>query len=302
MSMIIEEIKKEKHRSRFRKISRPIINSFHGFYHHVFLRHTSRILCNSMMKSGTHLLLGIVSNLPPYKYYGKKAFWHFLARARVNPQKNATIQKVILDLSSCLSGEISQGHIEANQEILQFLIDYQFKHVFIYRDLRDVVVSHFYGTKTRGIDTWIRRYFLSLDSDEERLAFLINGWPKDASQKGFPDWVDFPNIGERFMAFHPWLNNENCFTIRFEDLIEKKTKEETLSRLAKFLLSSPDEEKIRASINSMNSGFAPSKSKTFRKGISGEWENYFSKNHISMFKECAGKLLIDLGYEKDMNW
>jgi hypothetical protein len=300
--MIIEEIKKEKPRPRIGKFTRPLSNCYRLAYHNLFLADSPRVLCNSIMKSGTHLLVGIVSNMPALKNYGRKAFWFSQNRNRVNPQKNCTEQKVIHDLSPCLPGEISQGHIEASQEIAQFLLDYNFKHLFIYRDLRDMVLSHLFGAKARGIDTWVRRYFLSLNSDEERLAFLIKGWPEKTKVAGYPEKVDFPDVGKRFLAFYPWLNNDNCFTVKFEELIEGKTKVETLYRLAKFLQPSGEEEKIMASIESMKLGFDPRKSKTFRKGVSGEWRQHFTQAHVSMFKECAGDLLIKLGYETDLNW
>jgi hypothetical protein len=40
----------------------------------------------------------------------------------------------------------------------------------------------------------------------------------------------------------------------------------------------------------------------FRKGVSGDWKNYFTGKHKKAFKEAAGQLLIDLGYEKDCEW
>jgi hypothetical protein len=40
----------------------------------------------------------------------------------------------------------------------------------------------------------------------------------------------------------------------------------------------------------------------YRKGISGDWLNYFSDAHKGAFKEQAGELLIGLGYEKNLNW
>lgn len=39
-----------------------------------------------------------------------------------------------------------------------------------------------------------------------------------------------------------------------------------------------------------------------RKGIVGDWMNYFDDRIKRIFKEEAGQTLIDLGYEKDLNW
>jgi hypothetical protein len=39
-----------------------------------------------------------------------------------------------------------------------------------------------------------------------------------------------------------------------------------------------------------------------RKGIAGDWENVFTEGDKEIFKEEAGDLLVDLGYEKNDNW
>ncbi|OIQ30639.1 MAG: hypothetical protein BM564_00020 [Bacteroidetes bacterium MedPE-SWsnd-G2] len=40
----------------------------------------------------------------------------------------------------------------------------------------------------------------------------------------------------------------------------------------------------------------------YRKGLSGDWINYFNENHISHFKDNYGELLIKLNYEKNLDW
>jgi hypothetical protein len=39
-----------------------------------------------------------------------------------------------------------------------------------------------------------------------------------------------------------------------------------------------------------------------RKGISGDWKNYFNPAHIEAFKECAGTMLVEFGYEEGYDW
>jgi hypothetical protein len=39
-----------------------------------------------------------------------------------------------------------------------------------------------------------------------------------------------------------------------------------------------------------------------RKGIAGDWRNVFTEEDKRIFKREAGWLLVDLGYEKDVNW
>ena len=40
----------------------------------------------------------------------------------------------------------------------------------------------------------------------------------------------------------------------------------------------------------------------YRKGVAGDWVNYFTDPVKRSFKSHWGELLVDLGYEKDMNW
>jgi len=40
----------------------------------------------------------------------------------------------------------------------------------------------------------------------------------------------------------------------------------------------------------------------YRKGIAGDWKNHFRDEDKRIFKEIAGDLLIQLGYEKDLDW
>jgi len=39
-----------------------------------------------------------------------------------------------------------------------------------------------------------------------------------------------------------------------------------------------------------------------RKGISGDWKNYFSKESAQLFDDVHGEMLIRLGYEPDRSW
>jgi hypothetical protein len=40
----------------------------------------------------------------------------------------------------------------------------------------------------------------------------------------------------------------------------------------------------------------------YRKGVAGDWRNYFKGQHIDAFVEQFGDLLVRLGYEEDLRW
>ena len=44
------------------------------------------------------------------------------------------------------------------------------------------------------------------------------------------------------------------------------------------------------------------KSHTYRQGKAGSWRKVFTEQQKNTFKELAGHLLIELGYEQDKNW
>jgi hypothetical protein len=52
----------------------------------------------------------------------------------------------------------------------------------------------------------------------------------------------------------------------------------------------------------LKSSVAPHKSGTFRKGQPGSWQEYFTAKNKEIFKQIAGDLLIQMGYEKDLSW
>ncbi|HVS27088.1 MAG TPA: hypothetical protein VHE58_07310 [Burkholderiales bacterium] len=39
-----------------------------------------------------------------------------------------------------------------------------------------------------------------------------------------------------------------------------------------------------------------------RKGVAGDWQNYFSKRVKEAFKNRYGGLLVATGYERDLDW
>ncbi len=275
-------------------------------YHRVFLRDLRghpRVFCNSFQKSGTHLLAEMVARLPGVRKYERGAYWHGLSRSRVDIRRASTLPGVLRDLGRCLGGELYQGHVEAAPTIIDYLRAHNFKTLFIYRDPRDVVVSLLYWWKSYvDIDAWPYRYFLGLRSDHERLQFLIEGWPQKPALPGFPTQVDYPDIGSRFAAFQPWLDDPDCLSVRFEALRSLKTRDGVCRDIIRHVVNDPDGVSMDAIVLNMIAGSDPRHSKTFRHGHGGEWRHLFTPEHKDAFKRYAGTLLISLGYEKDLEW
>ncbi len=167
------------------------------------------------------------------------------------------------------------------------------KFLTVFRDPRDVVISNIF-------------YLANLDS-------RLGGWP---------DLIDMP-LKDRIAAYlnkgiydlqlmEKWFLYNDCHKIFYEEMLEdpdgvmKKVFEDMN------LIVSSDERCRVVSKNDFKklskgrkTGQADTKS-FFRKGVAGDWKNYFGEEEKDLFKtQCNGrwnKLLLDLGYEKDENW
>ncbi len=245
----------------------------------------TRIVVTSIPKSGTNLLARCISLLtgkqlqvnfrPLYENYGSKATWH---------GPNSALWNTLPANSFYLS------HIVYNEQAKQELIFYNYKHLFIYRDPRDQIVSYYYWSRH-----WPNVIDVHNNDYEFYLYYLItNGNVISGCTKG---------IAEFYQCYLPWINEPTCYAVKFEDLIGPQgggnlnTQLHEIKNIANFIgISISDQEALSVANQLFGS------TGTFRSGQIGEWKTHFNAHHKMAFKEVAGTLLIELGYEKDLNW
>jgi sulfotransferase 6B1 len=75
-----------------------------------------------------------------------------------------------------------------------------------------------------------------------------------------------------------------------------------LEAIIRYLEIENDSKRLNPMIEKMQSNVSPIKSPTFRKGQAGIWKKEFDEEIKNHFKNVAGGLLIELGYEKDYDW
>jgi hypothetical protein len=167
--------------------------------------------------------------------------------------------------------------------------------IVMVRDFRDVCVSlAFHQQRVTG--TW-RGSFASEDRKSLDNRFV------EYTLKNYEAHQDF----KKYMDYSARLP-EQVFMVRYEDL--KSDPYNTLEKVLDFLKveSSPSIARKCIGINTfekLSRGRKPGEedsSHFFRKGITGDWRNYFSQENIEIFKQIAGSTLIAAGYEKDNNW
>src|SRR5215210_566524 len=106
----------------------------------------------------------------------------------------------------------------------------------------------------------------------------------------------------------PVLLGPNYTEVRYEDLLERPNEE--VERLLGFLGADTSEKAVRqavgsASFEKLSKGRERGQedpSSFYRKGVAGDWKNYFTGRDKEIYKEEAGGLLIRLGYERDLDW
>jgi hypothetical protein len=105
----------------------------------------------------------------------------------------------------------------------------------------------------------------------------------------------------------PALLGSNYTEVRYEHLLERPV--EDVRRLLEFLGTDGSEEAATRCVekasfergSSRKRGQEDSSSRS-RKGIAGDWKNVFTEEDKRGFKEVAGDLLIELGYENSHGW
>ncbi|MCC6569515.1 MAG: sulfotransferase domain-containing protein [Anaerolineales bacterium] len=246
----------------------------------------------SFPKSGTHLLDQILlgfSNVAPYA----KRLHSFYAEYEGESGIKRAPEQAIRWLDSLRQRDVASAHLFARPDAVDRVCSQKFIPYFIFRDPRDVVVSHVFYVTDMEKNHVHHAYYQSLPDFDSRLKASILGRP-DAD-------VEFLNIAERFAPYMDWLNHPEVLAIHFEDLIHARAA--TLARILDHFLTRVSLHTPRELIlESLESSINPSRSPTFRSGKTGEWKKYFTEEHKKIFKDAAGDLLIRLGYEKTKDW
>ncbi len=251
------------------------------------------LLANSFPQSGTHLLIQILQAFPNARYFGS-----FLASMTSSItfrelSRHAYIKRINL----LTPGEVIGAHLFFDPAYVEALHRLNAAHFFIYRDPRDVVVSE--AHYLTDMNRWHRMhayYARRLKTLDERISAAILG----VQEAGFP--YDYPDIGRRFERYGGWLNRDDVIAVRFEDLVSEN-RPEVLRGMIQFVAQRTEIQlNPEPIIDEMERNIDPRTSHTFRKGEPGGWRSTFTRLHETQMKSVAGRLLIDLGYEKDLDW
>jgi hypothetical protein len=266
-----------------------------------------KVLLNGPGKSGTHLLGDCLSLMPKMMFSGRHFALPEFFYGPVEPSDpwfRPPVSSPPLDvgrlkkyLGRCPQGMFVTAHARFHPGFSDLVKELQFKHILLLRDPRDVAVSHAFYMLRDALHQHHGYYTKTLKNDEERLMASICGFEQNAENY-------LPPIGKSISAYLPWTDDPSTLVVRFEDLIgprgggdvEKQLDE--IERIGEFVERSLSRDQASRIARRMYGKH----SLTFRKGRAGDWRDHFMETHKRAFKDTAGELLIELGYERDMDW
>ena len=250
------------------------------------------IFGNSKPKSGSHLLLQVlngITQIMPYRYVEAEPI-----RTITKEGRRKAGEEVIRELENLHQGVIGWGYVDATTENASFLTSSGRVNYFIYRDPRDMLVSHVFFATDMHEEHAMHEYYNSLPDIGARLKIAITGIDRDG--------LKMVSVKRRYEGVFQWLEQKRVLCIRFEDLINNRdaTLNAMLDEVEKtgYKIPTPRAQAFDILLESIQ----PGKSHTFRAGKTGGWKTYFTDEHKKLFKDIAGDLVVRLGYEEDNDW
>jgi hypothetical protein len=266
----------------------------------------TRIVANSIPKSGTHLLdrllvlLGFEMSeggIRPNLVAGRFRPVRRLLRGRgeqvtvgvVSPQRISR-RWLAGRLDEVPEGGFVNAHCVYTPELADLFRAVGMRTVCILRDPRDVAVSQMHHIKQRK-QHFAHEAFGALPSDRERLLVSIRG--------GELGGRELQSLEQRYRQFLGWGRDGGAVMVKFEDLVgtegggSEEAQRLAVERVAEHVGVPVGEgtlESVREGIFGVG--------QTFRKGQIGGWREEFSEEHERAVREVAGPLLAELGYEK----
>ena len=180
------------------------------------------------------------------------------------------------------------------------------KNVFVVlRDGRDVMVSYYFHCLFKN-ELFNHRL---VDMVKKDLKFS----EPDDIRSNLPKFIEYSFVRKRYPRFSwsqfvdIWYGRAGGF-VKYENLLTNPT-EELSQAISSCLGRQIDKEHIEkivqkydfSTLTKRKPGIEQRNS-FLRKGIAGDWKNYFSREAREVFNFFGGKQLIRLGYEQDDSW
>jgi sulfotransferase 6B1 len=249
------------------------------------------LFANAMAKSGSKLLMQIMQGIQKLGPFAPVSMWPI--RMLDGEGRVRSDEDIARQLASLRAGDIRLGYLHATGPILDSLTQPDWCSFFLFRDPRDLLISHIhYSTDIHKGDS-MRPIYARLPDFASRLEIAI---------QGTEDYPYLPDVFKRYERYLPFLQAPGVCVLRFEEL--RSDPDGAIRRVLEHITSRSGLAFAGTdrAVAGVKSAINPSRSPTFRKGAAGEWREVFTDGHKRLFKEVAGDLLIRLGYEQGEDW
>jgi len=240
-------------------------------------------------KSGTTWLEKMVSSFPGYSH----ALIPQVARYELNTGGSHDYElpdDIFNRFNEMLV--VTKMHVHGSEHNVEVLRKAGVRYAIMYRDLRDVAVSHYHYVRRTP---WHPEYlfYRSLALEEGLRAFAEKTLP------AFAQWV------------RSWDRRRDptmSIVIRYEEMLADA--ERILSQVNSHFELNADGELITRlveehSFSRLSGGRCPGETNNksfFRNGTSGGWKKHFNQDLRDLYKQIIGDFLIEYGYEQDRSW
>lgn len=182
------------------------------------------------------------------------------------------------------------------------------KTILVIRDGRDVAVSYYHHLllgNDRTPQSIINHYrskvgFTDYENVKENLpefiTFLNEKYTKRINRHRWSDFIE------------TYLDKEDVYIVRYEDMLQNG--EEELKKALAFVgIDTIDDAKVSSAVNKFSfknqakrKQGEENKKSFLRKGISGDWKNYFTKESGLVFNKYNAETMKKLGYIESNDW
>ena len=182
---------------------------------------------------------------------------------------------------------------EQNRAVFNLTENLKMIKFFVIRDLRDSIISAYFSVRYSHVATdqiQKRRNALYDLSEEDGITYMIE------------------KVGKGYARIQTsWLDTVETPVFRYEEFIENEL--ESFGKIIEHCEINISNRKLKSIVQSNSfsniTGRKPGQEDKFshlRSGTKNNWKDHFTSDHILLFKKLYGEILIQTGYEKDLNW